>query len=250
MTGGTVALRRQPRREGWWRPVVATVLIVIDGRARTAVRGRPVGPRHGVGHRPLRRDGRSARHGPGRPGRDHRSDHDRDRDPAPGRRRHRTRPSTRSPNAACRRWPPRVSRRSRRRSPTPSTASWRSRSRALVESDQFETAWDRGQPPGAHPDGGGADRQGHRPGRDHRQRGQRQPRARSSTRSSSDWSTRGFTLAERLPAVDAQFTIFQSDDITKAQTAFRLLGALNTWLPILALLLPRRRGRRRADPPP
>ena len=29
---------------------------------------------------------------------------------------------------------------------------------------------------------------------------------------------RGFTLAERLPAVDAQFTIFQSDDITKAQT--------------------------------
>jgi hypothetical protein len=36
--------------------------------------------------------------------------------------------------------------------------------------------------------------------------------------------------------VDAQFTIFQSDDIGKAQTAFRLLGAINTWLPILALL--------------
>jgi hypothetical protein len=47
---------------------------------------------------------------------------------------------------------------------------------------------------------------------------------------------RGFTLAERLPTVQAQFTIFQSDDITKAQTAFRLLDALNTWLPILALL--------------
>ena len=28
---------------------------------------------------------------------------------------------------------------------------------------------------------------------------------------------RGFTLAERLPPVNAQFTIFQSDDITKAQ---------------------------------
>lgn len=47
---------------------------------------------------------------------------------------------------------------------------------------------------------------------------------------------RGFTLAERLPTVDAQFTIFQSEDITKAQTAFRLLNALNTVLPILALL--------------
>ena len=47
---------------------------------------------------------------------------------------------------------------------------------------------------------------------------------------------RGFTLVERLPEVNAQFTIFQSDDITKAQTAFRLLDAINTWLPILALL--------------
>ncbi|KQW47557.1 hypothetical protein ASC77_14000 [Nocardioides sp. Root1257] len=47
---------------------------------------------------------------------------------------------------------------------------------------------------------------------------------------------RGFTLVERLPQVDATFTIFQSDDITKAQTAFRLLDAVNTWLPILALL--------------
>ena len=48
---------------------------------------------------------------------------------------------------------------------------------------------------------------------------------------------RGFALAERLPAVDAQFTIFQSADITKAQTAFRLLNSLNTWLPILILVL-------------
>ncbi|MFC7495605.1 MULTISPECIES: hypothetical protein [unclassified Nocardioides] len=47
---------------------------------------------------------------------------------------------------------------------------------------------------------------------------------------------RGFTLAERLPTINAQFTIFQSDDITKAQTAFRLLEAVSTWLPIIALL--------------
>ena len=48
---------------------------------------------------------------------------------------------------------------------------------------------------------------------------------------------RGFALVERLPTVEAQFTIFQSDDITKAQSAFRLLSALNTLLPILLLVL-------------
>lgn len=48
---------------------------------------------------------------------------------------------------------------------------------------------------------------------------------------------RGFTLAERLPAIDAQFTIFQSDDITTAQNAFRLLKALNTLLPVVILAL-------------
>lgn len=48
---------------------------------------------------------------------------------------------------------------------------------------------------------------------------------------------RGFQLAEKLPEVDAQFVIFQSADITKAQNAFRILNALNTWLPILALIL-------------
>lgn len=47
---------------------------------------------------------------------------------------------------------------------------------------------------------------------------------------------RGFALADRLPTINAQFTIFQSDDVAKAQTAFRLLDALSTWLPILALL--------------
>ncbi|MGB0100826.1 MAG: hypothetical protein WBP61_11150 [Nocardioides sp.] len=48
---------------------------------------------------------------------------------------------------------------------------------------------------------------------------------------------RGFDLAERLPTVQAEFTIFQSDDITKAQSAFRLLGAVSTLLPILILVL-------------
>jgi len=45
----------------------------------------------------------------------------------------------------------------------------------------------------------------------------------------------GFSLAERLPVVDAQFVIFQSADIGRAQRAFRLLDALGTWLPVLAL---------------
>jgi len=50
-------------------------------------------------------------------------------------------------------------------------------------------------------------------------------------------SDRGFALVDRLPTVDAQFTIFQSADITKAQSAFRVLSAVNTWLPILVLVL-------------
>ncbi len=47
----------------------------------------------------------------------------------------------------------------------------------------------------------------------------------------------GFQLAGQLPSFDAQFTLFQSDDITKAQSAFRALNGLNTALPIVALLL-------------
>ena len=47
---------------------------------------------------------------------------------------------------------------------------------------------------------------------------------------------RGFALAARLPAVQAQFTIFESSDVERAQTGFRVLSALNKVLPILALL--------------
>ncbi|MFL6134598.1 MAG: hypothetical protein ACJ72A_17470 [Nocardioidaceae bacterium] len=50
-------------------------------------------------------------------------------------------------------------------------------------------------------------------------------------------SAAGFTLAEQIPAVNAQFTIFQSPDLAKAQSAFSLLNNLASWLPILALLL-------------
>ena len=46
-------------------------------------------------------------------------------------------------------------------------------------------------------------------------------------------SAAGFGLAERVPTVNAQFTVFDSPDIAKAQSAFRLLNALARWLPVL-----------------
>jgi hypothetical protein len=50
-------------------------------------------------------------------------------------------------------------------------------------------------------------------------------------------SAAGFSLADRVPTVNAQFTVFESADVTKAQSAFRLLNALARWLPVLTLLL-------------
>jgi hypothetical protein len=47
---------------------------------------------------------------------------------------------------------------------------------------------------------------------------------------------RGFALAGRLPTVQAQFTIVESADLAQAQTGFRVLSALNTVLPVVALL--------------
>ena len=47
----------------------------------------------------------------------------------------------------------------------------------------------------------------------------------------------GFTLASRIPAVTTEITLFQSDDLAKAQTAFRLLDAAARALPIIALIL-------------
>ena len=47
----------------------------------------------------------------------------------------------------------------------------------------------------------------------------------------------GFTLASRIPAVTTEITLFQSADLAKAQTAFRLLDAAARALPIIALIL-------------
>jgi hypothetical protein len=45
----------------------------------------------------------------------------------------------------------------------------------------------------------------------------------------------GFSLAERIPAVNAQFTIFQSSDIPKIQRGYKLLNTLGYWLPFIVL---------------
>lgn len=47
----------------------------------------------------------------------------------------------------------------------------------------------------------------------------------------------GFTLAGRLPTVTAQFTIFESADVERAQRGFRLLSAAARVLPVLAVVL-------------
>lgn len=47
----------------------------------------------------------------------------------------------------------------------------------------------------------------------------------------------GFTIANNIPAVDATVTIFQSDQITRWQTGYRLLNTLGDWLPWIALAL-------------
>jgi hypothetical protein len=47
----------------------------------------------------------------------------------------------------------------------------------------------------------------------------------------------GFQLAERIPAVDVEFTVFQSEDVGKVQTGFRLLNTLGFWLPFVCVLL-------------
>src|SRR5829696_1557314 len=47
----------------------------------------------------------------------------------------------------------------------------------------------------------------------------------------------GFTLAERIPEVNASFVLFQSENITRARSAFNLLNTLGNWLPVVALVL-------------
>jgi hypothetical protein len=45
----------------------------------------------------------------------------------------------------------------------------------------------------------------------------------------------GFSLASRIPAVNAQFTIFESEDISKVQRGYDLLDKLGYWLPFIVL---------------
>jgi hypothetical protein len=47
----------------------------------------------------------------------------------------------------------------------------------------------------------------------------------------------GFGIASRIPDVDATFTIFHSDELTDAQSLFKLLDGVATWLPVVALLM-------------
>jgi len=47
----------------------------------------------------------------------------------------------------------------------------------------------------------------------------------------------GFSLAARIPAVDASFVLFQSADITRVRSGFNLLNTLGVWLPVIVLLL-------------
>jgi hypothetical protein len=47
----------------------------------------------------------------------------------------------------------------------------------------------------------------------------------------------GFAIADRIPEVDATFTILQSADLDKVQKALGLLDDLSTWLPVIGLAL-------------
>lgn len=48
---------------------------------------------------------------------------------------------------------------------------------------------------------------------------------------------KGFTVAEKIPTVDTQMVIFQSDDLPAAQRAYAALNTLGLWLPIIAIVL-------------
>lgn len=46
----------------------------------------------------------------------------------------------------------------------------------------------------------------------------------------------GLTVAQRIPEIHTSFTVFQSQDIGKIKTGFRLLELASTWLPIIAVV--------------
>jgi hypothetical protein len=47
----------------------------------------------------------------------------------------------------------------------------------------------------------------------------------------------GFTLAARVPEVQASFVLFQSRDVARARAGFNLLNTLGVWLPVIVLVL-------------
>ena len=47
----------------------------------------------------------------------------------------------------------------------------------------------------------------------------------------------GFTLAERIPPVNASFVLFKSADIVRVRSGFNLLTTLGNWLPVIVLVL-------------
>jgi hypothetical protein len=47
----------------------------------------------------------------------------------------------------------------------------------------------------------------------------------------------GFSVAARIPEVNASFVLFQSEDITRARSGFQLLNTLGVWLPVIAIVL-------------
>lgn len=49
-------------------------------------------------------------------------------------------------------------------------------------------------------------------------------------------SAQGFTLIDRLPPIHPTFVLFKSADLSKAQTAYRLVNRLKFVLPVLCLL--------------
>ncbi len=47
----------------------------------------------------------------------------------------------------------------------------------------------------------------------------------------------GFTIAEKIPVIDTQIVLFQSDQIGKLQMAYSALDATGFWLPILVIVV-------------
>ena len=47
----------------------------------------------------------------------------------------------------------------------------------------------------------------------------------------------GFTVAEKIPTVDTTIVLFESNSLSRAQTAYAALNALGYWLPLIAITI-------------